>query len=99
MFTQLLSGHTVTFDGPFICLEDTGKGRSITNAAEEVIQQLETATAAYGIDLDRYAVIYRDTMGNWDQLLHRDGRFAGFKSLGGTDNLETAKARASVPVA
>lgn len=97
-FAQLPSGHAVTFDGPFICLEDTGKGRSITNAAEEVIQHLETATAAYGIDLDRYAVIYRDTMGNWDQLLHRDGRFVGFKSLGGTDDLKTAKARASVPV-
>lgn len=63
-----------------------------------MIRQLETATAAYGIDLDQYAVIYRDTMGNWDQLLHRDGRFAGFKSLGGTGDLETAKARAAVPV-
>ena len=99
MFAQLPSGHAVTFDGSFICLKDRGEGRSITNAAEEqVIQQLETATAAYGIDLDRYAVIYRDNMGNWDQLLHRDGRFAGFKSLGGTDDVETAKARASVPV-
>jgi hypothetical protein len=98
MFTQLLSGHTVTFNGAFICLEDSGKGRSITNGAEDVIRHLETALAAHGLDMDRYAVIYRDTMGNWDQLLTRDGRFAGFKSLGGTADLETAKARASVPV-
>ena len=98
MFAQLPSGHTVTFDGSFICLEDSGEGRSVTNAAEQIIRQLETATAAYGIDLDRYAVIYRDTMGNWDQLLHLEGRFAGFKILGGTDDLETAKARAALPV-
>jgi hypothetical protein len=37
-------------------------------------------------------------MGNWGQLLTRNGNFADFKSLGGTDDLETAKARASVPV-
>jgi hypothetical protein len=99
MFDELLSGHAVTFDGAFICLEDGGKGRSITNAAEDVIRHLETALAAHGLDLvDRYAVIYRDTMGNWDQLLTRDGHFAGFKSLGGTADLETAKARASVPL-
>jgi hypothetical protein len=97
MFTQLPDGHTVAFDGAFICLVDIGEGRSITNAAEEVIRHLETATAAHGIDLDRYAVIYRGTMGQWDQLLHREGRFAGFKSLGGTDHLETAKARAVMP--
>ena len=43
MFAQLPSGHTVTFDGAFICLVDSGKGRSITNAAEDVIRQLVSA--------------------------------------------------------
>jgi hypothetical protein len=98
MFAQLLSGHAVTFDGAFVFLEDRCKGRSITNAAEDAIRHLETALAAHGLDTDRHAVIYRDTMGNWDQLLTRAGGFAGFKSFGATNDLETAKARASVSV-
>jgi len=40
MFAQLPSGHTVTFDGAFLCLVDSGKGRSITNAAEDVIRHI-----------------------------------------------------------
>jgi hypothetical protein len=95
MFTRLLSGHTVTFDGAFICLEDSRQGRSITNAAEEVIRHLETALAAWP---RHRGPIRRDLQGHYDQLLTRDGRFAGFKSLGGTGDLETAKARASLPV-
>ena len=50
---------------------------SVTNDAENVIRYL--ARVAGLRDEDR--VIYRDTQGRWDQLLHRDGKFGGYVLL------------------
>lgn len=58
---------------------DTG-GASVTNDAENVIRDLVEA----GVNLAAMPVIYRDSMGVWDQLVVRDGEFADFRSLGAT---------------
>jgi hypothetical protein len=50
---------------------------SVTNDAENVIDEL----AEKGLDLSQYRVIYRDECGAWDEILVKDGRFAGFHIL------------------
>ena len=59
----------------FIRDDDDG-GMSITNAAEVVVRQVY---AEYG---DR-RIVYRDSMGRWDELVHERGRFRGFAPFGG----------------
>lgn len=63
--------------------------RSVTNDAERVVRDL----AERGIDVDRTVIVYRDTMGVWDQLLTRRGEFLGFYALGCNDG-RTAAANA-----
>jgi hypothetical protein len=79
---------SVVRDG-FVCLIDDDNGRSITNAAEEVIVELIAA----GYDLNSKRVIYRDTMGFWDELVVKNGQFSYFRSIGETD-LDRAIAKA-----
>lgn len=67
-----------------IAVLDHDEGRSVTNDADAVIEQL-----AEKFDLSRYRVIYRDTRGIWDELRVRDGRFDGFRSINDRD-LEAA---------
>lgn len=45
--------------------------RSVTNDAEAVV-------AALHVEHPGFRVIYRDTMGLWDELKHEAGRFVGF---------------------
>jgi hypothetical protein len=66
-----------------IALIDIGTGVSITNAAEEVVAELEVL---FGDDLAHYRIIYRDTMGFWDGLAHLGDRFLGFVPLRCTAN-------------
>ena len=51
-------------------LDESGR-RSVTNDAERVVDQL------YKLYGDR-RIIYRDSMGNWDELIHDHGRFVRF---------------------
>lgn len=52
---------------------DNCDGRSVTNSAEDVIYNLN-------IQYPGFRVIYRDTEGCWDELVHDfDGTFVGFK--------------------
>lgn len=51
-------------------------GMSVTNDAENVI-----AAAHEAFDLTNTPVIYRDSEGMYDQILHRNGEFVGFKAL------------------
>lgn len=54
-----------------IYLVDHGRGRSITNAAEYVVMDV--------IRLHGYLPIYyKDTDGQWDELIHEDGEFKDF---------------------
>ena len=64
--------HTIT-DG-VVCIIDEGGAPSVTNDAEAVITEL----ASTGVDLINQPVIYRDTEGQWDELLLVEGQFSGF---------------------
>lgn len=65
---------------------------SVTNDAEAVVSYLHAKAGLGGRRL-----IYRDTMDQWDELLHDgNGRFLGFRHLGG-DCLEQAIMLAGPP--
>ena len=63
----------VKFSGEFVWIRDINAGAlSVTNDAEAVVQKL---CAEYG----GRRIIYQDSMGLWDELLHDGrGRFLGF---------------------
>lgn len=81
--------YTYTVEDGIVCIVDCDSGRTVTNDAEAVVADLKTA----GLDLDALAIIYRDTLGVWDQLLVDGGRFAGFKSV---NEREKSAAKAKV---
>ncbi|WP_010682182.1 DUF6011 domain-containing protein [Methylobacterium mesophilicum] len=53
-------------------------GRSVSNDASGVIDDLRKA----GLIRPGVPVVYRDSSGTWDQLRVKDGKFAGFSSVG-----------------
>jgi hypothetical protein len=55
----------------FIVDNDDGH-MSITNDAENVVRHVLA-------DYPDHQIIYRDTTGRWDELLHWNGQFSGFK--------------------
>lgn len=61
-------------------------GASVTNDAERVVVDL----VQFGVSPDAQPIIYRDSMGQWDRILTRGGRFHGFQSLGGARSLQEA---------
>jgi hypothetical protein len=56
----------------FIVDTDHGDRPSVTNDAERVVMVLNKQYPGHRI-------LYRDTMGHWDELVHKDGNFLGFK--------------------
>lgn len=60
-----------------VALQDHDAGMSITNDAENVIEWLFEQNL---LREDEH-VVYRDTDGVWDELLHKDGKFIGFRLL------------------
>jgi hypothetical protein len=70
-----------------ITIVDHDEGRSVTNDAAHIIEDL-----AILFDLSHYRVIYRDTRGIWDELKTENGRFAGYSSINETD-LDAALAK------
>ena len=76
--------------GEFIYIRDIGRNcRSVTNDAENVIERLLTE---YGITRER--VIYDDSDGRTDELLHANGKFTGFKA--GHEGIELEQANSDV---
>jgi hypothetical protein len=69
------SVYALTADTVFIVDDDLG-GRSVTNAAEQVCRD---CFATFG----NRAIVYRDTMGRWDRLVHAAGLFVGFAPFAG----------------
>jgi len=63
-----------------IAITDHDEGRSVTNDVENVV-----ADFRHVADLAGCRMIYRDTIGVWDEILVREGRFAGFRSIGEHD--------------
>lgn len=54
-------------------IEDTDTGVSITNDAEAVVYELVNVHK-----IGDKRIVYKDTMGNWDELLHDGDQFTGF---------------------
>lgn len=61
-----------------------GAFMSVTNAAEDVVREVVD-------DLGDYPIVYRDSMGLWDGLLHERGRFTGFDHLGATTRADAER--------
>ena len=61
-----------TNSDPVIFIEDLNGPMSVTNDAEAVVKDL--INLGYG----DYHILYKDSMGQWDELLHNGFRFIGF---------------------
>jgi hypothetical protein len=68
--------EVVTVNDRFIYLEDTGHNqfKTVTNDAEYVLNDL---SEEYGIRDKR--IFYKDSFGQIDEILHKNGVFSGFK--------------------
>lgn len=69
--------YTYTIHKSVIAIVDHDLGRSVTNDADNVVDDLARA----GLDLAAYRIIYRDTRGIWDEIVIDRDRFAGFRSI------------------
>ena len=66
--------HEVKY--PVIVVRDHNTGPSVTNTADRVVAKL---ARTYGLAGKR--IIYRDTDGYWDELVHDDWAFTGFRAI------------------
>lgn len=73
MFTADYDVVKVAEDMVWIVDLDRGN-RSVTNDAERVVAEL---AKQYG----ERRIIYRDSMGRWDELVHEAGRFTGYRPV------------------
>jgi len=65
--------HRVTDDAVYIIdMADEVGAMSVTNDAEAVVQNLNT-------QFGNRRFLYRDTMGNWDELMHNHGKFTTYR--------------------
>jgi hypothetical protein len=55
----------------FVFIVDMNMGMSVTNDAENVVEEV---VREYG----NKRVVYRDSTGRWDELVHEDGKFSRF---------------------
>lgn len=70
--------YTYELHGNVVCIIDHDNGMSVTNDIERVLADIK----GEGVPLGSYRVIYRDTMGVWDEVvLNDDGTFRAFKSI------------------
>lgn len=61
-----------------VCIVDLDSGASVTNDVDNVLARI----SADGVDLRAHPVIYRDSMGIWDEIVvNADGSFTGFLSI------------------
>jgi len=60
-----------------VWIRDLDRECSITNDAERVCDEL-------AIEYGERRIIYRDTDGSWDELVHEHGRFLAFAPARGT---------------
>lgn len=70
--------YTYELHGSVVCIIDHDNGMSVTNDIERVLADIQ----GEGVPLGAHRVIYRDTMGVWDEVvLNDDGTFKAFKSV------------------
>ena len=72
----LRSSYEIVKDVPGepLVIRDLDVGKSVTNDAENVVEDLVAA----GMLQDGRRLLYYDTMGQLDELIIKDGRFADF---------------------
>jgi hypothetical protein len=63
--------EVIKVTGDVVWIRDLDRGRSITNDAERVCDEL-------AIEYGNRRIIYRDTDGEWDEFVHEHGRFLSF---------------------
>lgn len=81
LFGNERASYTFETRGDVICITDLDRGRTVTTDADRVIEDLVDCHGS----LDGKRVIYRDSMGVWDEILVSDNRFTGFRSVGERD--------------
>jgi hypothetical protein len=67
----------------YVAISDTGDHTmhtTVTNDAEAVVDDLAHRLMENGVPLPKH-IIYLDTDGTWDELLHEGGKFVGFRTL------------------
>ncbi len=75
---QQASFDIVTNNDVYILIVDKNEGgRSITNDASSVVHHLNDTIKG---GLQKKRVYYRDSMGQFDQLVHNNGKFIEFSS-------------------
>lgn len=86
------------FPNKIIGVSDANDGRmSITNGAEQVVLSVKAFHSAVFQGMpgkppfSEMRIIYKDTTGRWDQLLHKDGVFDGFRIIGTSDKIAAIK--------
>lgn len=88
------SDYTYDLHGDVVCVMDLNDGRTVTNDADAVVEDLVRDLGG----LSGKTVIYRDTTGIWDELMVHKDRFSGFRSVNEKD-LGRALARIAVGAA
>jgi hypothetical protein len=74
---RAVSWSLVKLTPEIVFIEDDNRdGMSVTNAAEAVCRQ---CFADYGAR----RIVYKDSEGRWDELVHERGRFIRFAPFGG----------------
>jgi len=81
LFGNGRASYTWETRGDVICITDHDRGRSVTNDADRVIEDLVECLGS----LAGKRVIYRDTMGVWDELVVSGDRFEGFRAVAECD--------------
>jgi hypothetical protein len=78
--TVVYAAQTASSPKPFgVAIEDLDDGYcSVTNGAELVVREVHQRIKGAAF----FPIVYRDSMGRWDQLQHRNGEFIGFAPLG-----------------
>ncbi len=70
-------GHPGIPDSALLIRDNGGNSRSVTNAAEEVVEEL---VANGHLMPNDQRLFYWDTMGNMDEIVVKDGKFVTIKA-------------------
>lgn len=68
----IYSVERVDHGARIVWIIDEDGPKSITNDAERVVADVNS-------NYRKYRIVYRDTEGRWDELLHNDGTFTDFR--------------------
>ncbi|UNW11100.1 hypothetical protein MOW14_14815 (plasmid) [Acinetobacter indicus] len=79
------SSFTLEIDNDFLEIYDHNLGRTVTNDAERVVERVAQYLKECNQDISQFKIVYQDSMGVWDAMTVRDGKFSGFIGLGALD--------------